>query len=160
MEKTIETVLTKEDIKSIRESDSVSFVHIRGESYIRLCKEKTVRSFDQEVRLPAEFIFRDYGKPRIENPQENSSCHHLIMFAQSELEREWRTIAEFVKPGDILACVWKRGNNSPNLESVGFHRDELKLVVARQGKDGVKKYSFLVAVQVGPDNTARMIRRA
>jgi hypothetical protein len=68
------------------------------------------------------------------------------------------TILVGLRAGDVVTLVWTADNNTDNYKAVGFHADELTLVaIDPTGKRPER--TWLVAYSVGPDNTARMIRR-
>jgi hypothetical protein len=65
-----------------------------------------------------------------------------------------RSVAAFLRVGDVIGLHWRADNNSDQLAELGLHRDELSIVVRR----GRRTWTFLLDVQVrrGP---ARMISR-
>lgn len=69
-----------------------------------------------------------------------------------------RSALRGVRAGSTVTLEWTRGNSSPVLESAGMVRDELRMVVQRKGVRHPEHY--LIAVEVGLDNTARMVRTA
>jgi hypothetical protein len=67
----------------------------------------------------------------------------------------WRSVAAFLKPGDQLALDWFR-----DAETRGYldhhsdlHGDRMALVIERKGQ----RFEFILAVEIGPDTTSRMI---
>lgn len=66
-----------------------------------------------------------------------------------------RTVLDRITIGSELSLLWVAGNNNQNIDRVGFHKDELRLRITK----GKRIETYLLAVSVGPDNTARMIRR-
>ena len=60
-----------------------------------------------------------------------------------------------MRVGDVLSLEWTAGNNCEANKTVGWQRDELRLVVTR----GKRRFVFLVDARTGPDNSARMVRR-
>lgn len=70
----------------------------------------------------------------------------------------WRTLTRQLRAGDVVALEWTGSNNSENLRSVGFHADELRLSRQPAGEWARPVDEWLVSYQVGPSNTARMIR--
>jgi len=67
-----------------------------------------------------------------------------------------QTLVRQLREGSAFALVWTRGNQSPVLDDAGMVRDELRIRITR----GAKSETFIVAIEVGKDNTARMIRGA
>lgn len=69
---------------------------------------------------------------------------------------EMRAIRDFVlKVGDVLSLAWLQDNNNDNHREAGLHHDQCFLVVQRGKHIG----RFLIGDSVGPDDTARMVRR-
>jgi hypothetical protein len=79
----------------------------------------------------------------------------FAMVHAARLDDIWRTIAAFLRVGDVLTLRWRASNSNQYLREAGLHRDELRLVIRR----GQRDWTFLVDIATGPDNTARMIRR-
>lgn len=177
-ETTTDTVaLTADDITALRAADGVSFHVNDGAAYLmaglneRYSSEPRIYSAKEQRVFPAS---RDYSTERnrkvmcglgfrVQNFHPSRplydgtvryACFSYEMFAQSS--GEWRTIARAMRPGDQVRLDWMAGNDSPVMNDAGYHRDELRLILA--GPDGKNVRTFLVDVYVGPDNTARMVR--
>ena len=67
----------------------------------------------------------------------------------------WRSIAVFLRVGDVIRLRWRADNTVDRLADPGWHRDELSIGVHR----GRRRWLFLLDVQVRP-GPARMITRA
>lgn len=68
-------------------------------------------------------------------------------------------IAHIVRPGDALQLSWTADNNTDNIREVGYHADNVHCYVIRPKGAKVPTLKFLVGTEVGPDNSARMVRR-
>jgi hypothetical protein len=171
--------LTPEDVAALRMADGVSFhvhdgtAHIRasldtnkrfsGEPRILTAREQRTFHETHEItgdrgrKIICDYRVSDHSRERPTDAV--YACFHYEMFAR---DREWQTIARSMHAGDHVRLDWTAGNDSPVMNAAGYHRDELRLVLAEpqpEGKPRPKPRTFLVAVYVGPDNTARMVRR-
>lgn len=66
------------------------------------------------------------------------------------------TLARALREGDVLSLRWIADNNTDNIRAVGYHADEVSLVATLAGKP---TNVWAIDHQIGPDNSARMIRR-
>lgn len=173
MTTTIETpatklTLTAIDLKALKQADSVSFHHYKGESSIVARKQlKNAGPFDDRERkheFNVHSVFQ--GKLSEEFIEiDNVSCFESLHC--SKYSEEWQTIVAFLRIGDEITLHWyadgfKNGYvehakmESGHCEGMKPHADALYFKIKR----GEKRFSFLVAVSFCPDNTARMIRHA
>lgn len=67
------------------------------------------------------------------------------------------TISRALREGDLLELHWVADNNSDNIRRVNYHADEAILWARHPTKP---KNEWPLVHQVGPDNSARMIRRS
>lgn len=84
--------------------------------------------------------------------------HHLpgatatTVFGCAQLHEVWRSVAAFLRVGDIVRLRWhastNTGTDTDRLTAGGLHRDELHIEVRR----GRRTWTFLLAVTVGPSN--------
>ena len=58
----------------------------------------------------------------------------------------WRTIAAFLRVGDILRLRWQADSTTDGLTAIGLHRDDLRIEVRR----GARAWTFLLDVTVRP----------
>jgi hypothetical protein len=67
-----------------------------------------------------------------------------------QLHEVWRSVAAFLRVGDIVRLRWHAGTgtDTDRLTAVGLHRDELFIEVRR----GKRMWTFLLDVAVGPSN--------
>lgn len=163
--------LGKDDVYALRHAEAVSFSTYQGGSTVRAYLRDRDRDRVFTVREQAVFDghrtdlrddrFReirvlgmrceDYGK------SSDGDITAFAMIMHADMSPEWRTIAASVRPGESLYFRWVRDNNNQHYEAAGLHRDELRVVVGKQGAPTSR--SYLVAVEVGPDNMARMVKR-
>lgn len=164
--------LTRDDIAAMRLADGVSFSVNKGAAYIRTSLDdkysdesriytaREQRLFPEvreiiggrERRFFCDYRVEYYG-PKYA-PDAPYACCAVEMFARQS--GAWRTIARLARPGDRVRLDWTGGNDSDNMRDVGYHRDELRLILV--GPNGRDRLAFLAAVSVGPNNTARMVR--
>ncbi|GAA0898334.1 hypothetical protein [Virgisporangium aurantiacum] len=76
------------------------------------------------------------------------------LISPARLDEVWRSIAAFVRVGDVLRLYWRADNTIDWLEDPRLHRDELSIAVHR----GRRRWMFLLDVQIRPE-PVRMITR-
>jgi hypothetical protein len=67
----------------------------------------------------------------------------------------WRSVAAFLRVGDLLRLRWHAGNNTDELTACGLHRDDLRIELQR----GARLWTFLLDVSVCAHD-ARMVTPA
>lgn len=73
-----------------------------------------------------------------------------------------RTVARQLREGDSLVFSWVASNNNENVKALGWVRDEFQLRTGRFPQEGERTRPanwYLIEVYVGPDNTARLVKR-
>jgi len=170
----VDTALSADDVTALRIADSVTLHHgPPNTSYVATCIRAHMRGgysgapriwTAKEQRLfptvggaetdrlrevtPERSTVSGYDWPAGTYP--NVQAFHMLHHSTAE----WQTIAGLMRAGDTLRVSWTADNNCEAIERVGFHADELRVAIHRNGR----VMSFLVTRSVGPDNTARMIR--
>lgn len=167
--------LSADDVAALRMASSVTFHHYQGHAFIRAYIRPEGRRetytqrqqilFPEPTSIPGE-RHRDvtvsgsisgYGKHgggwRVDSDDVTASAFHMITSAR--FAPTWVTIAALLTAGETVALEWIADNNTENHDSVGFHCDQLQLTATK----GKRTRVFSVAERVGPDNSARMIRR-
>lgn len=140
-----DAVLTRAHVKALRDLD-VTFHTTREGAYLRCWSPDR----DGSVQVPVrEATVDDYRK---QVGTLGYSCFAMLI---SRFDPDWQTIARTITPGCTLSLRWTAHNQSPVLDDAGLVRDEVRI---RVEKPNGKAHQFLVAVQVGPDNSARMVR--
>lgn len=163
------------DVTAIRMADSVTFQVHDGRAYLRAIKRDPTKGdtysareqrafpgtgrFDTDRDREISATFDAYGysvdgcHTWAHETAPNLSAFHMIHSAQ--YREEWRTIADLIRQGGRLHLSWIADNNNQVIKAASLHADMLRLVIKR----GDKHMVFLIAHNVGPDNTARMIKR-
>lgn len=150
--------LTRQAVKKLREAHELSFCATPTESHITARKKKNDKTTD-EFAVETRSTFCDFDKRDSKRIEEVAYCHYLMWYANN-VNEHWQGIARFLKPGDRLELHWTRdGRRNEYIRKAGLHCDSLTLVVHRPRRDGYDRFTFLVEVQIGEDNTARLIRR-
>jgi hypothetical protein len=86
--------------------------------------------------------------------------HHLpgatacAWISRARLDEVWRSIAAFLRVGDVLRLHWRADNTIDWLDDPRLHRDELSVAVHR----GRRRWMFLLDVQIRRE-PVRMITR-
>lgn len=171
--------ITADDVAALRTADSVSFHYYEGRSYIhagignygnlngRIYSAKEQRIFpangagtsDRTREIACKVRMHGYKVANVSGalgwtldsrPNSSAFAHR----GTAQYNDVWKTIAAIISAGSTITLEWTADNNTENISQVGFHADELRIKVNR----GKQTYVFLLEYQVGPDNTARMIR--
>lgn len=142
--------LTTDQAKAIRSADYIVFHYREGRSYLRACKEKVgVWKATHEIEIDCGIELsnseRTLGKIR--------SASHIANFL--DYRGHVNTVIQSIRKGDKLTLSWRSGNNNNVITNAGLYQDELHLIIDRNGK---KSY-YMIAVQVSPNNTARMVKQ-
>jgi hypothetical protein len=168
--------LSADDITALRMADSITFHHGPPNArYVATCVRAHLSGgFSDEPRIwtareqrlfpsgdtgggrdrlrevtPERSTVTGYDWPAGTFP--DAQAFHMM----HSITPEWATIASLLRAGDTLRVSWRADNNNENHTGAGFHQDELRLSVHR----GARVMNFLITKSVGPDNSARMIRR-
>lgn len=158
---TANTGLTAADIRALRLADSVY-----ASATPAYTEYGTGCDHDGELRC----VFREKRDGRKHQPEYTYTVPVLSRITQYDhgeamrrytrcwanvggsFREVWRSIGQFLRPGDAISLSWIAGNNCGNVEKVNYHTDEVRVCVRR----GKQDYTFLLTVQTGPENTARM----
>lgn len=169
--------LAADDVRALATAESVCFHRYGGEHYIR---PQVGSSIDGSTIFTAaqQRVFNDtkntgsgersrkiatggsvyaYSYPGSPGWAE-ANAPHVTCFesiSSAQFSPTWTTVAGLLRTGDVLHLEWVADNHSYLAENHGLHSDELRLIVKR----GKRRLTFALAFRVGPDNSARMIRR-
>lgn len=150
--------VSAQDRRALRSADSVVFRLYQGQATVEGIQrgDRTTSGFDQTHTVFAETSVRDFGAASYCVGAEGYTG--FVMFhSGAAYNATLATLIDAMAVGSTLRLEWTRGNDNENNRQVGWVRDELHLVVtSAKGKAS----TFLVDVQVGPDNTARMVKTA
>lgn len=146
-------------VRALRHADKVIFRLTKdGTSWLEATRDAqhTADGFEQTIRIPVATNLQDFGAEHYSVDADGYTGFHMSSSAQ--YDDHTRTLVHGVlRTGDEVTLRWVRGNNNEAGRGIGWHRDELRLVIQRGSLK--RRQSHLVAVYVGPDNTARMILR-
>jgi hypothetical protein len=148
--------LTKTDIQKLRSATRVIFGDHRGVGFMTAVRTKGHRSgaaqiWDHTVAVGTDHTIFD-------NPEGQRAtffdAHYVANYAYDDIK--WRTIANFLRPGDVIRLSWSAGAQTTlALERAGFVGDTLTLFVYRKDK---KIAGFQVGSIICPVlSSARMI---
>jgi hypothetical protein len=150
--------LTAHDTRALRHADAIVLQHIRdehgerGELVAILDAEHSATGYEQRHIIPCELSsIRNYGS----DDDGPFTASHVMMYARTSAEAHTLT-RQILRTGTRVALQWTRSNQSPVLTDAGVVRDELRIRVQARGAS--QAFTYLVAVLVGKDNSARMIR--
>lgn len=165
-----DVTLTSDDITALREADTITFHHGPEDSrYVATCIRAHMRGgysdapriwTAREQRLFPTQGHMDTDRQRTIAPARSTVRSYdeigpaAVAYHYMYPGKTWRTITELLRKGDALWVEWVADNNNQNHQAVNYHADQLFLHVKR----GDRELTFLIACQVGPHNSARMIR--
>lgn len=168
------TPLTRDDVLALKRCTSVTFNHYSGESYLRATirvhgEPAIYTAMEQRLFPQVDSLSGDERRRQIDASGEmygytanGSTCWDLTtepkasaFYMDHFVGPDVRTVFDLLRAGDTLTLKWIGSNNNENTEAIHWHRDELRMVVAR----GEKAMVFLIEAQTGPDNSARMVQR-
>lgn len=163
--------LTADDIAALLTADDVTLHHYQGKGHIRAylrsyggdgriytAREQRLfrveRDSSERIReIPVVSAGYGYngttGGPWNFSDQSSVAC---FVWTNKDIIR---SLAKIARPGAIVSLRWIADNNNQNHEKVDYHQDEVYAELSHK-KDTLR---ILLATQVGPDNSARMIRR-
>src|SRR3990167_5791759 len=138
------TVLTRDHIKALRDADSVCF-RSNGKTTIEAGKKFRHGLYGEiDHTLYIEVHQRDSN---------SGNAFDSLLFAR--YDHCWQTIVACLRPGDTLHLQWAKDDATNNYcEVAGLHSDRLYLHVLRKEK----RLTFFVSQSVCDDNSARMVR--
>lgn len=157
-------MLTREDMRAFRRADSVTF-HSSwdGTHEIRLTLRKygadRVYSASEQTLFPiSEYNerTRSITPDSVDMFDHDGTSQSYSAFHSLIGSDRIMGLARALKAGQQISLKWIRNNNSENINSVGYHCDNLELVV--RDENGKNRVSYLIGYSIGPDNSARMIR--
>jgi hypothetical protein len=150
--------ITAQDIRALKHANGGTTFHLhQGEGYIRAHRrgENTASGFDESHQIPVRTSLADYNREdgyRSGDLGDYEAFHMDYGFGSDE----WRTILHaHLRAGDTVWLQWTRSNNNELFRGIHWHQDELRLVIERKDK----RYTYLIDTRVGPDNSARMVRK-
>lgn len=152
--------ITAQDTRALASADSISFHLTEGQGYIRAHRrgEHSSSGFDEYHTIFVDTRMQDYGDTdglRTMGELTEYTAFHYEMSAKFDLVVQ--TLLRRIRVGDTLQLRWVASNNNNVNRDVGWHRDEVYLGIHHQkGKDE----EYLLGVQVGPNNSARMVKRS
>lgn len=175
--------LTADDVAALRMAHDVTFHHHDGKAFIRLYLGRGASNPPRVYSAREQRLFTETDSPVADRTRtmpvpshvygysDRSAVDGLVSawteqkyptvacfaspYGSARYARKWTTLAEVLRVGDVISLAWTADNNTETLRKAGLHADELALLVGRRGKS----LEFHVDYRVGPDNSARMIRR-
>lgn len=153
-------VLTAENIKALRNADSVSFHHLNpnvdrinettGPTYVQASKRVDPKdgfgTREIEVEIPAEVKWTIYE--RNGNSGRTTPSRAFMSIQSCQFAPEWVTFAQLLKTGDRLVLHWTR-NGSDFLRDAGLVVTEFRIEVRRSTKAGKEqRLVFLLDTRV------------
>ena len=153
MDTITEHVLTARDTRALRHADSLCFDHnADGTGAIRAIvrADRSSTGFEQVHTIPVVSRVDNYSRG-FDGPV--TACYVLMYVTYDPMDQ---TLIRHMRAGKRVHLHWTAGNASPVLDNADLVRDELRIRIG----DDKRADTYLLAVSVGRDNSARMIRRA
>lgn len=142
-------MITKNDIKAMKQADKVCFEVHAGIGRIRCIKEiQDPYVYEVEYGIEMPYFADNFG------PDKFDSAFHMFFCAKHT--PYWQTILTFIRVNDSLSLRWHVDNNNGYIKDAGLHCDELFLEVTRNET----RFLFFLASSITPGNSARMVKVA
>ncbi len=160
------------DVQALQRADRVSFHCHQEQGYIhadlttwplsepRIYTPKEQRLFpdadgvDRRRRIEADTSIVGFDHTRRWHERALPGASALYTIHAARLDDVWRSIAAFLRVGDVITLRWRADNNTDHLTAACLHRDELRLGIVR----GQRRWQFLVDIDVATQNS-RMVTR-
>lgn len=117
----------------------------------RLFPDTRNHARDRERTMVCGARMTAYGDGDVRYGSDHYTAFHYEQFPRMS---EWASIAATMRVGDTVTLQWVASNNSEVTRSAGFVRDELRVSFGSANR----ARTFLIDVQVGPRNSARMVK--
>lgn len=150
-------VLDKDDVKAIRNADTICFRYANGTATVECIKKDRDEFGEKERRRDITVlgtVFNGYDED-MGRARGQSFTSAFVHFGSAQYHEGWRTIAQMLRTGDQLRLEFRTDDATNGyVKDAKLHADLLYLRVERAGK----RMFFLLDVSVCPDNTARMVQ--
>ena len=155
-------VLTKDDVKALRQCDRAIFTLQDGKTTVRCVREtKNPGPFDPKERTytieHCDSRVCDYDGHRWTADEGAYACYASAYGGKHNEASSFTTAAALIRPGDHLTLKWVAGNNNDYLRDAGLTHDELYLSIHR-GKRTLVFYVTFCAIPTTAHG-ARMVNR-
>jgi hypothetical protein len=155
------TVIERSHLRAIRNADSIVFRTHEGQSTIelKLGAHRSKSGFEQTEYLYCKDRITDYSRAHtFVEPDERAKFYSAFHMEHTGVKYnpDLESVMARIKVGDLLGLHWTTNNSSTNTDGIGWVRDELRLEILHLNGTAER---YLVEVNVGPDNSARMVRR-
>lgn len=155
--------LTKQDLKVLKNSDTLSF-HYSIDGFNHLFVEEGIKTiihltldashsttgYEQDYRIPCFSIFDNFSKGRL---KANYAFSWKPYYKSDLTTMTWISL---LKENDAIRLLWIVCNNSEAMNEKGINTHELRLQIWRN--DAIK-YEFNIDSSTGEQNSASMIRQ-
>lgn len=140
--------LSKEDLKALKNADSVCFDLSNGNHSIHAVKERenSEDGFRQTVKMDVAGSVTSYQS-------DFTPTHGFVYLGSIKFDAQWQTVVSFLKENDELWLRWTADAGNGYVKDANLHYDTLHLTVKRS-----KQFEFHIYDSVCPDNSARMLR--
>ena len=144
--------ITKEQIKAIRQADTVCFRFSEGNHTIEASKRIKDTVFGDTTAsayIPVSGRLNAYGN------KQGDIYEAFYYLGSCKFDPTWQTIANLMRADDDITLLWIANNDSEALTEKGVFVDELKIIITR----GKKTMTFYVYSGAYTHNSSRMCRR-
>jgi hypothetical protein len=148
--------ITARDRRALMSADSIVFRLRDGQSTIEAHRDgsRTADGFDGMHAVYCETWVSDYARSEA-GTKASGYAGFYMKHTGARYDDVLRTVVDLLSTGVTVRLTWTAANNNQNNREIGWVRDELRLTTV--APDGKRTRTFLIAVQVGPNDTARMI---
>lgn len=161
------------DVQALRRAEAVSFAAADGAGSIdasltslagdqpriytaaqqRLFPDAAGRNRHRRVEVAADIA--GFDEHRRWHDHQLPGATASVSLGGAQFHDVWRSVAAFVRVGDIIRLRWQADNTTDPLITRGLHRDDLHIEIRR----GTRLWTFLLDVSVRPSD-ARTVTAA
>lgn len=156
----ITDTVTAQQVKALKNADRVVFRLYKGQATVEAIMDasnpRNSTGFEQQVIIYAGGVsVHDYAREHTHVPADEGHRYSgFEMFHSAQYSPQSVTLLGRIRTGATLRLYWVRANNNEILNDKGLVQDQLSLVIEHNNK----RETYLVAVRVGYDNSARMVK--
>jgi hypothetical protein len=152
------------DVQALRQAEAVTFHASNGVGFIdasltalagdppRVYTAKQQQLFPDTAgygryrRIEVAADIAGYDSRRVWHDHRLPHATAVLLLGGAQLDELWRSVAAFLRVGDVLRLRWLADTTTNDLGGVGLHRDDLRVEVRR----GKRLWTFLLHVAVRP----------
>lgn len=151
--------ITSEALRALRHADTIVFRLNDGQATIEASIDAR-NSRDGFEHTSVSYVAHDvtdYERGRSDVPMSERRYSGFVYMGSAKFDQVTQTLLTRIAKGDTVTLAWRYGNGVPVLRDVGYRTDDLRVLIT---KPSGRVETYLVESSTGPDNSARMVKRA